>query len=212
MTLTLAGGAIWLSEIHRKDVFHLVYGSPVLLIVLFAGADRILKARAGRAFAAILAVGLIAFGSLNFAAHLRGSHAVETRRGTIQSASDHEVLRFLCTSVNRREPVFIYPYYPAFYYLADLSNPTRFSILLYGYNTPEQFDEVIRNLEEKRVRYVLWDQEVYGDKLRTWFPAYRHPTGDKLKLENYLQANYDLVAVKSGFRILKRRFVTASPA
>jgi hypothetical protein len=203
--LTLAGGAMWLSEIHRADVFHLVYGSPVLLIVLFASAQSMLNAPLRKAFMGSVAVGLITFGSLNFVTHLRVGHTVETRRGTVQSVSDDEALRFLCTSVKRREFVFVYPYYPAYYYLADVSNPTRFSILLYGYNTPEQFDEVIRNLEEKRVRYVVWDQKVYGDKLRAWFPAYQQPPEDKLRLEHYIQANYVPIAVKSNFKILERR-------
>ena len=29
----LAGSAFWLSEIHRKDMGHLVFGSPLLVIV-----------------------------------------------------------------------------------------------------------------------------------------------------------------------------------
>lgn len=205
LTLLLAGGALWLSEMQRRDFAHLVYGSPVLLIVLFASAELKFSGPVRKAMVSTVATGLIIFGALNFISCRQGSHAVETRRGTIETVSDDEALRFLCTEVERREFVFVYPYYPAYYYLADVRNPTRFSILLYDYNTPEHFDEVIRNLEQKRVRYVLWDQEVYGDKLRTWFPAYHHPADDKLKLEHYIRANYDQIAVKSGFRILERR-------
>jgi hypothetical protein len=205
MTLTLAGVAMWLSESHRRDIFHLVYGAPILLIVWFAIAQRMLKAVHRIAFMVALAAGLTVFGVLNFFSHVRGSHPVETRRGTIRSVSDDEALKFLCTSVKQHEFVFVYPYYASYYYLADVTNPTRISILLYGYNTPEQFDEVIGNLEEKRVPYVLWDQEVYGEKLRQWFPEYKHPAEDKRKLEHYILAHYDQLSVKSGFRIFKRR-------
>ena len=86
-----------------------------------------------------------------------------------------------------------------------MRNPTRFSLLLYGYNTPGQFDEVIRDLDDKRVRYVLWDTEAYGDKLRQWHPGYRHPDADKLKLEQYLGKRYEATAIVSGFRLLRRR-------
>jgi hypothetical protein len=204
LPLTLAGAALWLSEAHRPDIFHLICGSLILLIVLFAATDEG-KPRLRNAVMRTLAVGLVLFGALNFLAHERGSHLVETRRGYILSADDEEALRFLSTATQRREFVFVYAYYPILYYLADVTNPTRFSILLYGYNTPQHFDEVIRNLEEKRVRYVLWDTEVYGDKLRIWFPGYRHPPDDKLKLEHYLEANYTQIALKSGFRILERK-------
>jgi hypothetical protein len=204
LAVLLAGFGLWLSELHRKDIFHLTYGSPFLLIAFLGSVQLIPKTPIRRAVMGTLAVSLAVFGALTLMAHLRGVHAVETRRGTIMSVSDENALRFLSASVKEREFVFIYPYYPIYYYLADVRNPTRFSILLYGYNTPAQFNEVIHNLEEKRVRYVLWDTEVYGDKLRKWFPGYRHPAADKLKLEQYLQKRYEVIGVKSGFRVLRR--------
>jgi hypothetical protein len=144
------------------------------------------------------------FGFLNFAAHVQGARPVETRRGTVMSAVGDQALRFLNTAVREREFVFIYPYYPIYYYLANVRNPTRFSLLLYGYNTPAQFDEVIHNLEEKRVRYVL-NAAAYGDDPRSWFPAYRQPAPANLKLELYLRQRYEVTAVNNGFRILQRR-------
>ena len=33
-----AGLALWLSELHRQDMFHLIYGSPLLLILLFVSS------------------------------------------------------------------------------------------------------------------------------------------------------------------------------
>ncbi len=200
-----AGAALWLSEIHRPDVFHLIYGSPVLLIILIASVAMRFSSPRRNVLFGCLAACLLLFGALNLVAHRQGVHEVVTRRGAIPSVSDDEALKFLCTSVDRREFVFVYPYYPVYYYLADVRNPTRFSILLYGYNTPEQFDEVIGNLEDKRVRYILWDTDVYGNNLRVWFPAYRHPDDNKLKLERYFQTNYDVIGVKGGFRILRRR-------
>jgi hypothetical protein len=106
--------------------------------------------------------------------------------------------------VGKREWVFVYPYYPMYYYLADVRNPTRFSILMYHYNTAAQFDEVIRDLESKHVKYVLWDTVVDGANLRTWFPAYVQPPQDQLRLERYLQLSYDVVSIKNGFRIMRR--------
>ncbi|MDQ1469878.1 MAG: hypothetical protein QOJ99_1358 [Bryobacterales bacterium] len=205
LVLTLAGTALWLSEIHRKDVIHLIYGSPVLLIALLATLAIILDSSLRKVVMGTLAMGLIVFGTLHFISEGRGSQTVETRLGPVRNISNDEALRYLCTAVAKREFVFVYPYSPIYYYLADVGNPTRFSILLYGYNTPDQFDEVIRNLEEKRVRYILWDTKLYGEKLRALSPAYRHPSGDNLKLERYFSSKYDDVAMKGDFRILQRR-------
>ena len=108
----------------------------------------------------ILAVALLAFGCVNLIAHQHGSSSIETRRGTVRSVMDNDALQFLSTAVKPRKSVFVYPYYSMYYYLADVVNPMRFFLLMYNYNTPEQFDEVIRSLQQKRVPYVLWDTEV----------------------------------------------------
>jgi hypothetical protein len=204
LAVMLAGAGLWLSEIHRKDMFHLAAGSPLLLVALLGNTRSISKDGIRTALKAVLAVALVAYGSLNFAAYVRDARPVETRRGTVMSAVDDPALRFLSTAVKEREFVFVYPYCPIYYYLADVRNPTRYSVLLYGSNTPAQFDEVIHNLEEKRVRYVL-DAAGYGDDPRRWFPAYRQPAADKLKLEQYLRQHYEATTVNNGFRLLQRR-------
>jgi hypothetical protein len=204
LAVMLAGAALWLSEIHRKDMFHLAVGSPLLLVALLGNTGSISKAGLRTALRIALAVALVAFGSLNFAAYVQGARPVETRRGIVMSAVDDATLRFLSTAIKEREFVFVYPYYPMYYYLGNVRNPTRYSLLLYGYNTPAQFDEVIRDLEDKRVRYVV-NAAGYGDDPRTWFPTYREPAADKLKLEQYLAQHYEVASVNNGFRLLQRR-------
>jgi hypothetical protein len=204
LAVTLAGAGLWLSEIHRRDVVHLASGSPLLLIALLGSTQMISKIWLRRILMATVAAGLVIFGALNFLQHLRGAHTIETPRGTVMSVVDDQVLRFLRTSVRQREFVFVYPYCPIYYYLADVRNPTRFSLLMYDYNTPAQFDEVIHDLSEKRVRYVL-DTVSYANDARRWFPSYREPAGDKRKLEQYLQKQYEEIAIIGGFRVLRRR-------
>jgi hypothetical protein len=204
MTLVLTGLALWLSEIHRSDMMHLLFGAPVLLIALFVSAERLFeRRRIENAVAAAMTLGVVLLGCLKLA-ECRTSYKIETRRDTILNANQDDALEFLNNAVARREWVFVYPYYPMYYYLADVRNPTRFSILLYHYNTAEQFDEVIRDLESKHVKYVLWDTVVDGANLRTWFPAYVQPPQDQLRLERYLHSTYDVVSIKNGFRILRR--------
>jgi hypothetical protein len=68
-----------------------------------------------------------------------------------------------------------------------------------------QFQEVISALERRKVRYVLWDTLVDGQNLKQWFPEYRQPPREKLVIEPYLTAHYDLIGIKNGFRVLRRK-------
>ncbi|MGI9073971.1 MAG: hypothetical protein ACR2JB_22240 [Bryobacteraceae bacterium] len=204
MTVVLTGLALWVSEIHRSDMMHLLFGAPVLLIALFASAEQLFDhSRIKNVLLTAITLGVVLLGCLKLA-ECRTSYKVETRRGTVLDVTQDDAMQFLNNTAAQREWVFVYPYYPMYYYLADVRNPTRFSILLYHYNTAEQFEEVIRDLESKHVKYVFWDTVVDGANLRTWFPAYVQPPRDQLKLERYLQSTYDVVSVKNGFRILRR--------
>lgn len=204
LPLLLPALAIWLSEIHRKDMFHLAYGVPLLIIAGIQLLEIIRRHRVRNTLLSITAssILLVAIGDLW---NTRGGYPVQTRRGMILDVNPDDALVFLNTAVSKKEWVFVYPYYPMYYYLADLRNPTRFSIFMYHYNTEEQFEEVIRDLNEKRVKFVLWDSVVDGANLRTWFPGYIQPPPDHLKLERYLNASYELISIKNGFRILKRK-------
>jgi hypothetical protein len=131
--------------------------------------------------------------------------AMETRSGEIHRFERDEALEFLQQNVAAGESVFVYPYYPMYYFLASVRNPTRYSILMYHINTPQQFDEVIRDLEAAQVEYVLWDTLVAGANLTEWFPGYQDPPATEQRLERYLDSRYRLIGVKNQFRILQRR-------
>jgi hypothetical protein len=112
---------------------------------------------------------------------------------------------YLIENFKPGDKVFVYPYYPMYYFLADIRNPTRYSILVYNINTEFQFNETVADLERKKVEYVLWDTVVDGPNLKTWFPQYVHPPDGSLLLEKYLMMNYEIVGTKNNFRILRRR-------
>jgi hypothetical protein len=204
LTIVIAGLALWLSEIHRSDMIHLLFGAPVLLIALFVLAKTLFQgSRIKKVLLGATTAGLVLLGCFKLADG-RSITRIETRRGTVLDVTQDDALKFLNSAVTEGEWVFVYPYYPMYYYLADVRNPTRFSILLYYYNTPPQFDEVIQDLESKHVRYILWDTVVNGANLRMWFPEYVEPSRDQQKLERYLNLSYHVVSIKNGFRILRR--------
>ena len=131
---------------------------------------------------------------------------VVTRRGTIVLPQDDLALRFLLSEeVARGDYVFVYPYYPTYYFLADVRNPTRFGELMYGPGSKPYFDEAIKSIEARRVKYILWDTVVDGENLKTWFPAYETPPQGQRWMEQYFQEHYQQQAVLNGFRLLRRR-------
>jgi len=199
----LAAFALFASELHRPDLIHLVYGSPLLLVVL-TGRLAGLRSRP-----AALARGVLTSCSVLTAIVLLspavGQHQVmNTRRGQVAMAQYDDALEFIQSHVAPGDPVFVYPYYPMYYFLANVRNPTRHSILLYGYNGADEFRDAVQSIESKRVEFVLWDTVVSGENLRRWFPGYSDPAVEDQVLEAYLQSHYRLLDTRNGFRILQR--------
>ncbi len=209
----IVGLALWVSELHRKDVMHLIYGSPVLLILLLVGwstcwrhREIVLKLGLG-----LVALTLLMFGTAQSFGILAAQHKLVTRRGTLYAFQPDDALNFLQEQVKPKEEVFIYPYYPMYYFLADIKNPTRHSILMYYINTKKQFEEIISNLEEKKVKYILWDTVIEGDNLQSYFPNYKHLSDKELILEQYLKKNYRTIGIKNGFRVMVRLDLESNP-
>lgn len=208
LTYVLAGFALFVSECHRPDIVHLIYGSPVLAVLVTLALAKmpsrgvVIARRALVGCLALVAMVLALIASM-------AQTTVETRRGVVHMFDRDEALDFLQTHVAPDENVFVYPYYPMYYFLANIRNPTRYSILMYHINTEDQFNEVIDALHRERVRFVLWDTFVAGENLTRWFPAYRHPPAEQQLLERYLTEHYRVVGIKNRFRILER--VESSP-
>jgi hypothetical protein len=205
----LTGLALFASECHRSDMMHLIYGSPVLAVFVTLAVSGMrwpgisIVRHALVSCLALLAV-LLAFIAST------AQTGMETRRGKVHVFQSDEAVEFLQREVAPGEKAFVYPYYPMYYFLANVRNPTRYSILMYHINSEEQFTEVIAALETQRVRYVLWDTFVAGENLTRWFPGYRDPAAGEQRLERYLASAYRLVDVKNGFRVLER--VDAAPS
>jgi hypothetical protein len=185
----LAGSALWFSEIHRKDICHLVFGSPLLIILCVF----YLQAHRNRAFS--LAIQVLSITSVCLAAATLMiallARPVTTRVGQVSMAAYDPVLTALDEHVSPGGEIFIYPYAPMYYFLSATTNPTRYSALYYNFKSHSRpiFDEVIQTLTQHRVKYVWWDKSAQ-DRLQILFP------GANLKenvFEHYLKAHYRAV-------------------
>lgn len=200
------GCALWISELHRRDIIHLIYGSPLLLILLFIlwndclNNKRIIKLMG----ISIVSVCVIFFGSYNAIIAASANKKIVSRRGVLYGFKDDPALKYMIENTVPDEYVFVYPYYPMYYFLAQVRNPTRYSVLIGHYNTDTQYEEVIEDLKNKCVKYIFWDTLVSGVNLKTWFPQYKHTSKGNHLLEQYFEEYYTMVGLENGFKILQR--------
>jgi hypothetical protein len=198
----LSGAALWISELHRKDLVHVAYGSPLLIILAFYLCNRLDRKWINGGLQLITASAVL-LAMLHPLVALAAPNRMLTRRGIVYSAEKNDpVLEFLNAHISLGEPIFAYPYIPFYYFLSGARNPTRYSILMYQMNTEAQFREVVRCLEINKTRYVVWDRS-----FPSWgFPSFRMPAQEKLIVEPYLQEHYRVVGTsKNQFQILKRK-------
>ncbi len=213
----LIGTALWASEFHRRDIMHLVYGCPLLLITFWILID-VIDGRAARRKLS-LAVLAVAVGVVMVSQGLKAASAhvtIDTRRGRIVVPKEDAALRFLLSdSFSPGDYVFVYPYYSTYYFLANLRNPTRYGELVYGPGSDADFQQAIAALEAHHVQYILWDTVIDADSMTEWFPAYRPPLEDERLMERYFEQHYRQVALLNGFRVLRRnenRSASVSPS
>jgi hypothetical protein len=202
----LCGWAIWLSEFHRRDIEHLVFGSP-LLILLCVRALTEIQNKPARAALQIVAICAMCLASFNFCVVLfAGAHTTETRvgRAALIGKGPDRVLRFLDEHLSPGEAILSYPYSPAYYFLSAANNPTRYSILMYNYNTLAQFREVVSVLEQRRVRYVIWET-TFTRQAGNGFPGMLPNNPADLIVEPYLASHYKPVENDDGICIMERK-------
>jgi len=203
MLYWLCGWALWLGEIHRKDISHLVFGSPLLIILCI---HLLMERREKVADLALQVLSICAccLACINLCLVLT-THPFTTRVGSVAMFKSDPVLTFLDDHVAPGEEIFLFTYSPMYYFLSSTTNPTRYSILMYGYNTRSQFEEVIQVLEQRQVRYVLWDTFLEERDLRLFFPSMKQARPDERLIEPYLKVHYKTVWTENGVLIMERK-------
>ena len=197
---SLCGTAMWAAELHRKDMTHLVFGSPLLIIVSVYFLAEYRRAMTG-ALLQLLSITSVCLAAVNLFV-LMAAHSTETRVGPVSTFRELPALGFLQSHVQPGDEIFAYPYCPKYYFLTSTTNPTPYSILTYNYNTVSQFNDVVRIFEERKVKYVVWDVGFAAIESQV-FPGSRPPAGGFI-VEPYLEAHYKTVETLDGIRVLER--------
>jgi hypothetical protein len=180
--------------IGRADVIHFMYLQPLFALVLawmVEGRDV-----PGRAFLIVRPyfVTYLAFGFLLFSAPLLmraagAPYKVETRRGVIRTPEKDMVVQYVQAHVARGEAILVYPYLPLYYYLTDTHSPIRYEYFQPGMHTPEQAQEMLSDLQAKRVRVVLFEAS-FWEKIPNSWPS--TPVGAIARdpVADYIQREY----------------------
>jgi len=205
LLLVLAAYGLWLSEIHRADIFHLTLGAPLLIVLFFHYLSISEKAFILRGARLIAYFAGICFVVWSVAVVSLAVKTVDTPRGLVAVMQSHEasILEFMGSHVEPGEDIYVYPYSPIYYFLSGANNPTPYSFLMYGYNAPDEFQRVTRILDQRNVRYVVWDTNFPREEPQL-FPRARWPKPGDLIMEPYLMAHYRKVADYGGVWIMER--------
>lgn len=199
----LCGCAIWYSEFHRKDITHLVFGSPVLVILsvyyLQRSRNRVMSVALQALTVTASALAMANLALVGFA------HATPTRVGTVSLFRSDAVLAEMQLRIPAGEEVLVYPSNPEYYFLTQTINPIRYGGLMYNYNSQAEFQKAVETLEQHKVRYVVWDTGFMDRNLKAIFPSATPPSTDQLIVEPYLESHYTTVWEEGGVKIMKRK-------
>jgi hypothetical protein len=189
----LTGLALMLTEFPRMDTLHLIWATPLLLVVGAIALERVPRALA---ISCLAVTGVLLWPTLSARLTLVSlpRAQVDGVWAPAQTAAD---LQPTLDDIRQRsrpgEPIFVYPSSPLLYALADRPNPTRFDHLNPGAASPRQIQQVIADLERANPRVV-----VISD---FWESAWGDP-GDNAALESWIDAHYAEVARHGAYRVL----------
>lgn len=190
------GAAGFLSEAHSPDIGHLIWGSPLVLILIAYQWERLTSgARLPKRVFQMAGVGVIAL-MLFVAARkaiitARIDGPVETRRGVLYVQPEQAAqTQARINAIERRVPpggeTFFYPYMAEIYFLTATRNPTGYDVLLSDFHRPTQIEEAIASIRRARPPYVFGFDRIQVLTIRPHFPddppdmVRPHPVGRAL--------------------------------
>jgi 4-amino-4-deoxy-L-arabinose transferase-like glycosyltransferase len=183
----------------RKDASHFVFIAPIVSLILcwfLDGSDIRLRTvdhvRPLVVAAIVLAFTLLGFSQLVIA---NGFVSRETRRGIIKVPMSETALDYLRMHTRPGEEIFVYPYYPTYYYLTATSNPTPYDYMHPGLHTPEQFEEAMNRIAARRPQVVLFDPSFYGGILVSFPSTPIRGLASRDPLADFILAEYRPCAV-----------------
>jgi hypothetical protein len=157
----------------RPDFVHLVFLSPILVVT------------------PLVIVSFLAFGLVLASRPLNAHETVRTRRGTLRNMYPDAVLQYIQTKVQPGQRILIYPYIPLYYYLTATFSPSRYEYLQAGLHRPDQFQELVREIEQNQTALVFLEPS-FTKKLASSFPS--SPSDFDDPVTAYIETHYKTCA------------------
>jgi hypothetical protein len=124
----------------------------------------------------------------------------------VSGPSGVPILNFLNDHVQPGDEILSYPCAAVYYFLSATTNPAPYSGLYYNQATPAQFQEVIAILDQRQVRYVVWDTTLIPRFARDGLmPGTLPSSPDQYIMEPYLQSHYTIVKDEKGVLVMERK-------
>jgi 4-amino-4-deoxy-L-arabinose transferase-like glycosyltransferase len=200
--LLICAAAILLSTWPRPDMTHLMYISALPYVLTTVLLVRTLGRRGQAAIAALLLVSATCEAGLSVYYRIT-EPTLATRVGVLHGKPEYlAVLRTIQTQVPSDRTLFVFPYWPVFYFTTGARNPTRFSYLQPGMFPKQDEDEVLQTLSAHPPDTVIYRRVAPASYLRIW------PSSDPARLrmseiEDFLRSHYKTVAREGKFQVLR---------
>ncbi|MCA9805716.1 MAG: hypothetical protein KC777_27280 [Cyanobacteria bacterium HKST-UBA02] len=210
LLFAMASG-LFVAELHKPDLRRLLLADPLFLVLVFHYAEH-LRAKWKSVHYLInaacygLALGLISLAQLYLLMVPADAPLYQTRRGPVRAVTNLSVLRPLNKLTSPDEKILVYPYDTGLLYLSGCRFPSRYPVLHYRYHTAEQFKSVIADMENSKVRYVVWNR-LYDNAnfSEMGFPEYRPVPAEELIMEPYLKSRYESIKTYGFYTLLRRK-------
>lgn len=206
--LIASGAGLFIAELHKPDFKRLIFGEPLLWILLFVLAAK-LRYKSARLLISticiVLACGLVINARTLLAFSDMDLLEYKTARGPVHSLVDLSVLARLSSLASPADSLVVYPYDTGLLFLSGLRFPGRFPFLQYGYHSPEQFQEAIEAMEKEKNRFVVVNLAMTSELFKeSGFSGYEQPDSEKLIFEPYLKQKYKALGVFGSYRLYVR--------
>lgn len=203
--------SLFLAEMHKPDFTRLVFGEPLILVLLFYLVQQVsLLSRSVYVVTSLacifLLVGLAQNAKMQLSFSSNNAPVYMTRRGSVKTYRDMRILDRLNELTSPGEKVLIYPYDTSLIYLSGISIPSRFPVLHYGYHTDQQFKQTISEMEKNKVKYAVWNRLLDDANHADFgFSSYKRVPEDKKIMEPYLKSNYDFIGAFGEYSLFRRK-------
>jgi 4-amino-4-deoxy-L-arabinose transferase-like glycosyltransferase len=159
----------------RADIIHFMYLQPIFLLVLAWIADgrdvpgQVFK-RVRPFLNAFVFIAFVLFAMALLVRTVTASNQVVTRRGVVTVPKQDTVIDYVQAHVHAGESILVYPYLPLYYYLTETFSPSRYEYFQPGMNTPQQAQDLLSQLQSRRVRVVLFESS-FAEKIPHSWPG-----------------------------------------